>query len=184
VKTPLQDPTFQAGCYVFGYTLPGTGYFGNARTYHQQSIFGLRAFGTEIPGKNTENDVFQLHCGSPTPKTLYYKKGEWRLSPSPWPVTPNMSVQLHGPWAKRIIHCVKYGKPHRRRYTPYDSSAKETIVPWQLKLMESSFLWSCLTDENKARLNADAKRTQQATQGHNYFVKLYIKDDPRWLDYV
>ena len=71
-----------------------------------------------------------------------------------------------------------------RRYTPNDGAAKEYLVPSMLKLMESSFLYSILTDEAKTRLKADAKRTRQATQGHNYFTKLYIKDDPRWMDYV
>ena len=114
----------------------------------------------------------------------YWKKGAWHLSTSPWPVTSFMSVRHRGAWAKRIIFYNRGGQQRSMRYSPYHASAKEHLVPWQLKLMESSFLWSLLTDEAKARLSADAKRTRQATQGHNYFTKLYINDDPRWQNYV
>ena len=95
-----------------------------------------------------------------------------------------MSVRRHGAWAKRVIFYTWRGRQMLRRMTPYDASPKNHLVPWSLKLMESSFLWSTLTDEAKQRLNADAKRTRQATQGHNYFTKLYIKNDPKWLTYV
>lgn len=173
MTTPIVDPTFQPGCYIFGYTITGMGHFGNTRWYSQTAIFGTRPFGTEIPGKNTEEDVFQFRYGSPVPRA----KG-------PWPITPDMSLLLRGPWAKRIVHYVRLGKPQLKRYRPQDSTSKQYIEPFQLKLMESSFLWSCLTDESKARLEADAKRTGQATQGHNYFTKLYIQDNPKWLDYV
>jgi len=184
MTTPIIDTTFRAACYVFGYSLPGDAHFGNTRFYSYQAIFGTRPFGGEIPGKNTENDVFAFRYGSPNPKTPYYKNGAWKTSTSPWPVTPLMSCRARGSWAKRIIFYTRRGYQVVRRYTPNDSAAKECLVPSMLKLMESSFLYSILTDENKARLAADAKRTRQATQGHNYFTRLYIKDDPRWMDYV
>ena len=173
MTTPIVDPSFRAACYVFGFTLPGLGHFGNTRWYPQQAIFGTRPFGGEIPGKNTENDVFAFRYGAPVPRAT-----------GPWPVTPQMGCRARGAWAKRIIFYTRRGYQVIRRYTPNDGMAKECLVPSMLKLMESSFLYSILTDENKALLAADAKRTRQATQGHNYFTKLYIKDDPRWMNYV
>ena len=173
MTTPIIDTTFQPACYIFGFTLPGLGHFGNTRWYPQQAIFGTRAFGGEIPGKNTENDVFAFRYGARVPRA----KG-------PWPVTPQMGNRTHGVWAKRIIFYTRRGFQMVRRARPMDLCAHEYLVPSMLKLMESSFLYSILTDENKARLSADAKRTRQATQGHNYFTKLYIEDDPRWMDYV
>jgi hypothetical protein len=184
MTTPVVDPTFQPACYVFGFTLPGMGCFGNTRWYPQQAIFGTRAFGYEIPGKNTESDVFAFRYGAYNPKTPHRKAGAWVTSASPWPATSDVGCRVTGVWAKRIIFYTRRGYQVARRYTPYDSMAKECLVPSMLKLMESSFLYSILTDENKARLTADAKRTRQATQGHNYFTKLYIQDDPRWQDYV
>ena len=184
MATPIVDPTFQPACYVFGYSLPGMAHFGNTRWYPQQAIFGTRPFGWEIPGKNTENDVFQFIYGSKNPKKPYCKNGEWRTSTSSWPVTPQMSMRARGVWAKRVIYYTHGGRQMVRRATPYHMSAKNHLVPWVNKLVESSALWSALSQAAKAQLTADAKRTRQATQGHNYFTKLYIKNDPRWRNYV
>ena len=173
MTTPIIDTSFRPGCYVFGYTVPGQGHFGQTRFYNQTAIFGTRAFGSQACGKNTEDDLFTFRYGAPVPR----KTG-------PWPLTPWMSIRHNGPWAKRIVFYTWRNRPMVKRYTPYAGSPKESIAHIQLKLMESSFLWSILTDENKARLNADAKRTGAATQGHNYFTKLYINDDPHWQDYV
>ena len=167
------DPTFQPGSFVFGYSLPGSSYFGRHRSYNQFAVFGIRTFGTQIPGKTTEDDMFAFVYGAQLP-----------AYPRRRPVTPAMCIRLRGPWARRVIYYLWRGQQRVRRYSPNDSAAKECLVPSMLKLMESSFLWSILTDENKARLAADAKRTRQATQGHNYFTKLYIRDDPRWMNYV
>lgn len=173
MTTPVIDPTFQPGRSVFGYTLPGMGSFGNARTYPQKAIFGARSFGSQVCGLDIEEEIFKYRFGAPVPR----EKG-------PWPVTPDMGARFRGAWAKRIIFYTRGGQQRTMRYSPYHGSAKEHLVPWQLKLMEASFLWSLLDDETKARLAADAKSTGQATQGHNFFTKLYIKDDPRWMDYM
>ena len=184
MTTPIQDTTFQPACYVFGYSLPGLAHFGNTRWYPQQAIFGTRPFGGEIPGKNTENDVFQFIYGSKNPKTPYYKNGTWRTSVSPWPVTPDMSVRAHGKWAKRVIFYTCGGRQMVRRYTPADSAAKDNIVPWQLKFMEAEFIWSLFDDATKQQVNADAKRLNLKYHGREYFKSLYIKDNPRWQSYV
>lgn len=171
--TPIVDNTYMPGCFVFGYTLPYLSYFGQARQYPQQAIFGLRPFGGEIPGWNTEDQIFRFLRGAPTPR----KTG-------PWPFTPLMSMRARGTWGKRVIYYQRRGRQNMRRYTPYDGSAKEHLEPWINPFMEAAFLWTILTDENKKRLHADAMRTRQASQGKNYFTKLYIKNDPRWIDYV
>lgn len=93
-------------------------------------------------------------------------------------------MRLSGEWAKRIIYRVRRGYQQVARYTPYMGSPKAHLVPWAIKLSEASFLWSTLTDEAKARLDVYAKRTGKYTQGANYFRALYMKDDPRWMDYV
>ncbi len=184
MPTPQVDLTFQPGAYVFGYSLPGHAFFGRFRLYPQQGIFGLRPFGAEITGFNTEDEIFRFRYGSPNAKSRYWENGFWHTSSSPWPATPLLSAGVRGPWNKRIIFYSSHGKPALMRYSPYHGSAKQVIVPWQLKLMEAAFMYSILTDVNKARLKADALRTRQATQGGNYFKKLYILDDPRWMDYV
>lgn len=184
MTTPVVDPTFQPACYVFGTSLPGLAHFGNTRWYPQQAIFGTRPFGWEIPGKNTENDVFAFIYGSQNPKTPHRKDGEWVTSPGAWPVTPQMSARAEGVWAKRVIFYTRSGQQMVRRYTPRDSSAKEHLMPWQLKFMEAAFIWSLFDDETKQRVNAETARLGLQYHGREWFTKLYIKDDPRWLEYV
>ena len=173
MTTPHQDLTFQPGCWVFGFTLPGHGHFGSVRTYLQQAIFGTRRFGDEIPGVNTENEILGFVFGAPVPRAT-----------GPWPRTPLMSCRARGGWAKRVIHSVYHGHPKARRFTPYEASAKESLVPSMLRLMAAAALWHTLTDEAKARLTVDARQRKGACQAYNYFCKLYIKNDPRYLDYV
>lgn len=129
--------------------------------------------GSQVCGLDIEEEVLSFINGAPIPR----EKG-------PWPVTTEMNTRTRGTRFKRVIYYVRKGRQVVRRYTPHDGAAKECLVPSMLKLMESSFLWSLLDDETKARLNADAKSTGQATQGHNFFTKLYIKDDLRWMDYM
>jgi len=178
------DPTFQPGCYVFGFTIPGFGYFGNTRTYPQQAIFGTRPFGWEIPGKNTEDDVFQFIYGSKNPKTPYRYKGAWKTSTSPWPVTPSMCVRHRGSWAKRVVFYVWRGKQMVRRYRPYDGAPKDHLVPFQAKLIDATSRWQLLSAEGKRQLNSEAARLGLHYAGYHYFTKLYIEDNPKWSIYV
>jgi hypothetical protein len=149
------------------------GYFGQARTYRMRAIFSQDTFGNCVFGKNTEADMFTFRYGAPVPRT----KGKWA-------VTPGMCCRRHGAWAKRIIYFTWRGRQMARRYTPYDGSPKAYLVPWSQKLADAMAIWKNLSVEAKARLYADALRTRQAKQSGHYFVKLYIKDDPRWMDYV
>ena len=184
MPTPIVDPTFQPGCYVFGYTIPGLGYFGNRRTYPQQAIFGIRPFGTEIPGKNTENDVFQFIYGSKNLKTPYRKDSSWVTSTTPWPVTSDMSARCRGNWAKRVIFFTRNGRQVIRRYTPYDGSPKNNLVPWAVRLTDGVALWHLRDLGTRRILNAEASRLGLKMSGYNYFLRLYIKDNPKWGTYV
>jgi len=173
MPTPRADPTFQPGLYVFGFTIPGMGYWGRARTYPQQSIWGIRPFGREIPGKNTENDIFPFIYGlqNTGPQSRYA-------------ITSKMCIRTRGQWAKRVIYYIKWGRQHVRRYTPYDGSPKDHLAPYSLKLMEATFLWHLLDDETKRRLDSDASRLGLRLSGWNYFTKLYLDDNPKWQEYM
>lgn len=173
MATPLQDATFQPGCYVFGFTTPGQGYFGNARSYPQQAIFGARAFGGEIAGLNIEAEIFNFRYGAPVPRATGL-----------WPTTPTLSIRRSGPWAKRLIFCRRRGYQIVRRYTPADGAPKECLVPSMLRFIDALALWKTLTNEAKCRLHDDALTRKQAHRAHTYFTKLYIENDPRWHDYV
>mgnify|MGYP001370442268 CR=1 FL=1 len=173
MTTPRQDPTFSPAVFIFGYSLPGLAQFGRQRRYSYQAIFGTRPFGGEIPGKNQENDMLSFIYGSPNPRAT-----------GPWAVTPFMTCRISNAWARRVIFYIWRGRQMVRRMTPYDASAKDNLVPWQIRLEEGAALWHTLTPSARARLHADAMRTRQAKQAYNYWSKLYIKDDPRWRNYV
>lgn len=173
MTTPLQDPTFQPGCYVFGYTVFGLGLFGNARTYPQQSLFGSDIFGNMVPGKNTEDDVFTFIHGAPVPR----EKG-------PWAVTSDMSARVQGSWAKRVIYQIRKGKQVARRYTPYDGSPKTYLVQYQPKFNTAITLWKALSPGQKQRLNSDASRLGLRYSGYNYFISLYLLSNPKWVTYI
>ena len=184
MPTPPQDPLLTPGCYVFGYSLPGSAYWGRARLYLQVALWGSRPFGGEIPGLNAEDEFFRFLRSTPNPKKPYYKNRVKKTSPVPWGPLPVMSCRHVGVWGKRAIMYMRSGTNVIRRYTPYDGSAKNSITPWMLKLLESSFIWSLFDDATKKRLTDDARESGGATQGHNYFTKLYITDNPKWLTYV
>jgi len=173
MTTPHQDLTFQTGCWIFGFTLPGQGSFGPYRHHVFQAIFGTRTIGSQIPGKNIENDVLSFVFGAPVPRAT-----------GSWPRTPDMCIFVQGGWAKRVIHGIYKGRPKARRFTPYEASAKESLVPTMLRLIDGAALWQGFSPETKARLSVDAKRTRGAFQAYNYWSKLYISNDPKWTDYV
>lgn len=173
MATERIDPTFQPGWFVFGSAMTGSAYFGRHRSGNQFAVFGIRSFGTQIPGKVQEEDFARFLLGAPLPD-----------HPNRRPITPMMSIRASGTWARRAIFRVYRGSQSVRRYSPSTGLQRENLVPSMLKLMEAAFLWSIMTDETKARCAADAKRTRLASQANNYFNKLYITDDPRWLDYV
>lgn len=171
--TPVVDTSYKTGCYVFGYSLPGLSYFGQHRPYIQQAIFGTRPFGGQILDWSTEDQIFPMLLRMPGPGKIDRR-----------PKTPLLSMQARGIWAKRVIYFTRMGRQNMRRYTPYDGSAKKHLEPWIQPFMEAAFLWTVLTDENKKRLTADAKRSGLASQGKNYLTKLYIQQNPKWMDYV
>ena len=173
MTTPAQDPTFQTGCFTYGYTIPGLGYYGNARTYPQQAIYGARAYGGEIPGKNQEADMLAFVYGA----RISRKKG-------PWPITPYMDTRTTGAWAKRVIFYTWRGQQMARRYTQYDGSPKNHFVPTMLKLIEANVTWHTVGPEIKRRLDSDASRLGLRYSGYNYYIKLFIQDSPRLQLYV
>lgn len=184
MATPIVDPSYQPVTHIFGFSLPGLATWGKTRWYYQQAIWGARPFGGEIPGKNQDDDVAAFIRGSKNPKSPYFYKGSWHTSASPWPVTPQMSARARGRWADRVIYYTKGGKQFIRRATPYHLAAKDYLVPWQLKFMEAAFVYSLFDDATKNVINADAKKINFKGHGREYFTKLYMKDDPRWQDYV
>ena len=120
-----------------------------------------------------ENEILRFIDGAPVPRAT-----------GPWARTPLMTMMAHGAKAKRFVFRVWRGERQVTRYTPYMSSPKNYLAPWAVKLTEAMTRWKALSDSGKAKVDADAKRTRGATMGHTYFVKLYIKDDPRWMKYV
>lgn len=173
MATPRIDPTFQPARFVFGYSLPGSAYFGNNMTYPQNAIFGQGAFSEQLAGWHTEAEKFRFIYGAPVPRAT-----------GPWPCTPDMSIFSEGVWAKRVTFYRWRGKQRVKSYTPDASAAKESIVPTMLKLMEATFIWHLFDDATKRQLDSDASRLGLRYTGYNYFTKLYIQDNPRWQSYV
>jgi hypothetical protein len=173
MTTPAQDPTFQPGCYVFGCTIPGMGTFGAAKAYPQRAVFGAGTFGSQIPGKNEEDDMFPFIFGAPTPR----EKG-------PWAETPFMNPQVRGRWIKRAVFYTWRGRQMVRRYRPYDGMPKDHLATWSIKLRSAVLAWQSLTAASKVVLNAEASRLGLRYSGYNYFISLYVKDDPKWQAYT
>ena len=184
MTTPLQDPTFQPGASVFGGMIPGMATFGAARIYPQRGVFGTGTFGGEIPGVCMEDEVLEFIQGSKNPKTPYYKNGAWQTSASPWPVTPDMGDRLRGHWGKRAIFQTRGGEQVVRRMTPYDVSPKDHLTPFWPKFREAVALWKTFDAGTKRILNAEASRLGLRCSGYNYFIGLYLKDDPAKLQYL
>ena len=173
MTTAIVDPTFQPGRYIFGFSLPGLAYFGNARSYPQKAIFGIRPLGSQIAGLDVEEEMFAWRYGVPIPR-----------STGPWPVTPFADIRVQGKWAKRIIYYTWRGQQRIKRHSPQHSCASENIVPTMLKLMEASVIWHLFDDTTKRRLDSDASHLGLRYTGYNYFIKLYIQDNPKWETYV
>jgi len=169
MTTPVQDPTFQAGASVYGYAIPGLGVFGAARTYPQKAVYGQARFGNDVVGLDQEEAMLPFIQGAPIPR----EKG-------PWPVSPFMNDRARGAWAKRAIFQTVGGLQKVRRYTPWDGSPKAHLTPFQPKLREAVALWHLLDIGTKRILNAEASRLGLRCSGYNYFIKLYLLDDPEW----
>jgi len=173
MTTPVQDPTFQPGASVFGGIIPGMATFGAARMYPQRGVFGAGVFGGEIPGVSTEDEVLEFIQGAPVPRL----KG-------PWPVTPDMTDRLRGHWGKRAIFQMKDGTQVVRRMTPYEAGPKDHLTQYWPKLREAVALWKTFDVDTKRILNAEASMLGLRCAGYNYFISLYIKDNPKWQAYA
>jgi hypothetical protein len=173
MTTPVQDPTFQPGASTFGFVIPGMASFGAARLYPQRGVFGTGYFGGEISGVCTEDEVLNFIQGAPVPRV----KG-------PWPVTPDMSDRLRGHWGTRAIFQTRGGEQVIRRMTPYVAAPKDHLTPFWPKFREAVALWKTFPIETRTQLNARASRLGLRYSGYNYFISLYIKDDPARLQYL
>lgn len=173
MATTRIDPTYQPGWYVFGSCMVGASYFGRHRSYAQFALFGIRAFGGQLPGKSNEDDMYQFLRGTQLPD-----------HPNRRPVTPFMCIKARGTWARRAIFTTFRGTQSVRRYGPSVGLQRENLVPSMLKLMEARFIWSLFDDETKRRLDRDADQAGLRCKGYAYFTKLYIQNNPRWQEYV
>jgi len=173
MPNPPQDSTFQPGASVFGFTIPGMASFGAARMYPQKAIFGIRTFGTQVAGLAIEDEVLEFIQGAPVPR----EKG-------PWPVTPSMSDRRRGHWGKRAVFFTRLGGQVIRRMTPYDAGPKAHLTQYWPKFREAVALWKTFDIGTKRILNAEASRLGLRCAGYNYFIGLYLKDDPEWQTFV
>jgi hypothetical protein len=184
MATPRQDPTFQPAKHVFGFSLPGQAVFGRDMPYPQRAVFGQRSFGSQIAGFCTEDEMFRFLNGSPSAKTPYWKKGSWHTAVTPWPSTSFMAPVVRGRWISRCFFHTGGKYSQVRRLTPAMSAAKEHLVPAMLDLMAASVVWHTFGASTRRQLDIDASKLGLHYTGYNYFTKLYIKDDPKWMTYV
>ena len=148
------------------------GSFGAARAYRQRGVWGTGAFGSQVPGKNEEDDMLPFIFGAPAPRDT-----------GPWAETPFMNPQCRGRCIKRAVFYVSRGRQMVRRYRPYDGMPKDHLATWSTKLAAAVIAWRSLTAASKVDLNAEASRLGLRYSGYNYFISLYIKDDPKWQAY-
>jgi len=149
------------------------GAFGSALAYPQRAVFGAGVFGGEIPGKNEEDDMSPFVFGAPAPRL----KG-------PWAETPFMNPVVRGRWIKRAVFYTWRGRQMVRRYRPYDGMPKDHLTPWAVKLASSVAAWRSLTAASKVALDSEASRLGLRYSGYNYFISLYLKDNPKWQAFI
>jgi hypothetical protein len=172
-KTGIDDPTYKPGSFVFGTSIPGLSAFGDGPKYPQYAVFGKRAFGGQVPGVDVDVEMFALQQGAPDVRIPR------RLAESPF-----MVHRKRGKWTNRIIYQVVHGKQRRRCYTPYDGSPKIYLTPFQPKFAEAVALWKTFSASTKAMLNARASKLGLKCSGYNFWISLWIKDNPERLKYL
>jgi len=172
-KTGIDDPTYRPGSFVFGFSLPGLSSFGEKPKYHQYPVFGMRAFGGQVPGVDIDAKMFALQQGAPDIRIPR------RLADSPF-----MVHRKRGKWTNRIIYQVVHGKQRRRRYTPYDGSPKVHLAQFCPKFRDAVTLWHTFPAETKAALDTRASKLGLKSSGFNYWISIWIKDKPERLKYL
>ena len=172
-KTGIDDPGYVPGSFIFGASIPGLSAFGEKRKYPQYPVFGMRAFGGQVPGVDVNVEMFVFHKGAPDVRVPR------RLAEAPF-----FNDRKRGKWTNRIIYQVVNGKQRRRRYTPWDGSPKDHLTPFWPKFREAVTLWHTFPAETKAALDTQASKLGLKYSGYNYWTKIWILDKPERLKYL
>lgn len=173
MKKGIDDPSYSPGSFVFGHSVCDLAVFGEGPKYPANSILEDGAFGGQFDGLDVEARIFPLAVGPPDAR-----------SPRVLADAPMASTQVRGKWRNRIIYQVINGKQRRRRYTPYDSSPKPHLTPFMPKFAEAVALWKTFPAETRSALNARASKLGLQYSGYNFWIKLWLKDDPARVEYL
>lgn len=173
MSTPIQDPTYTPGSFVFGYSQCGLAVFGEGQKYPENSILEDGAFDGRFDGMDVEARIFSLRDGPVDIRT-----------PRVFANAPLLCHRVKKKWRNRIIYSVVNGSQRKRRYTPYDGSPKVHLTPFQPKFAEAVALWKTFPPETRSSLNARASKLDLQITGFNYWISLWMKDDPARLEYL
>lgn len=173
MKKGIDDPTYSPGSFVFGHSVADLCVFGEGPKYPENSILEDGAFDGRFDGMDVEERIFTLRDGAVDNR-----------SPRVFANSPLLSNRVKGKWRNRIIYYVVNGSQRKRRYTPYDSSPKMHLTPFQPKYAEAVALWKTFPAETRSALNARASELGLQMSGYNYWTKLWLKDDPARLQYL
>lgn len=165
MPTPPRNFTksdFIPGRYAFGYTIPGLSYYGEFRPYGQNSTYAVDPFGTQVVGLD-----------------LLDRFGDFFVSK-----LPLASLRTSGQFAGRIVYYCINGRQLKQTYSVYRGSPKAHLAAWSDKFSQASAAYHALSPAGLALLRAAAKRRPRPSTGYNYFLSLFMRDDPRVNLYV
>ena len=87
---------------------------------------------------------------------------------------PLLSIRVRGGWQDTLIFQVIHGKQFIRRFSEYDKSAKDYLVPYQPAFRDAVKAWQNLSEEEKVFWNRRASKLEKHYSGYNLFISHYL----------
>ena len=165
MPTPPRNFTktdFIPGRYAYGFSVPALSYYGEFRPYNQNSIFGLDSYSTQVIGL----DILDRFSD------FFVHK------------LPLASLRTSGQFAGRIVYYCINGRQLKQTYSVYRGSPKSHLAVWSDKFSQAAAAYHALSPAGLALLRADASARPVPATGYNYFLSLFMRDDPKVNLYV
>ena len=165
MPTPPRNFTksdFVPGRYAFGFSIPGLSYYGEFRPYGQNSIFGMDAYSTQVIGLDILDRFADFFVHN----------------------LPLASLRASGQFAGRCVYYCINGRQLKQTYSVYRASPKAHLASWSDKFSSGAAAYHSLSPSGLALLRADAQARPIPATGYNYFLSLFMRDDPRVNLYV
>ena len=153
---------FIPGRYAYGFSIPALSYYGEFRPYGQNSIYGMDAYSTQVIGLD-----------------LLDRFGDFFIHK-----LPLASLRTSGQFAGRIVYYCINGRQLKQTYSVYRASPKAHLASWSDKFAQGATAYHALSAPGLAQLRLDAAARHPPATGYNYFLSLFMKDDPRLALYV